>query len=126
MCNLECDVMQHGVLLASDVAHHCTMPYHRRCMWITGSGSMRSPCSLVRQWKDSAMFQSVIWDFDGTLVDTYPAIARAVNRALATFGRDASLARVIELSSICLDLCIKTLAADNDLHPDVLDAHFAL
>src|SRR4051812_16541749 len=71
------------------------------------------------------MFQAIIWDFDGTLVDTYPAIARAVNTALATFGRAAPLPRVIELSSISLDVCIKTLAADYDLPLDTLDTRFA-
>ncbi len=52
------------------------------------------------------MFQSIIWDFDGTLVDTYPAIARAVNTALAAYGKQADLPRVVELTSISLDHCI--------------------
>jgi phosphoglycolate phosphatase len=72
------------------------------------------------------MFQSIIWDFDGTLVDTYPAIARAVNTALASFGKAAALSRVIELSSISLERCIKTLAADYDLPLEAFDARFAL
>ncbi len=70
------------------------------------------------------MFQSIIWDFDGTLVDTYPAIARAVNTALAAYDKQADLPRVVELTSISLDHCIKTLAAEYALPIEQFDARF--
>lgn len=37
-----------------------------------------------------------IWDFDGTLFDTYPVIIRCMRRALAGFGRDCSPAECME------------------------------
>jgi HAD superfamily hydrolase (TIGR01509 family) len=70
------------------------------------------------------VFQDIIWDFDGTLVDTYPAIARAVNLALAAFGASAALERIIELSSISLDHCMRELAQEHGLAEAALDAEF--
>lgn len=70
------------------------------------------------------MFQAIIWDFDGTLMDTYPAIARAVNLALAAFDMVVPLERIVELSSISLDYCIRELAQTHDLPYDQLDAQF--
>jgi HAD superfamily hydrolase (TIGR01549 family) len=70
------------------------------------------------------VFQAVIWDFDGTLVDTYPAIARAVNLALAAFGASAALERIIELSSISLDHCLRELAQAHGLSDAALGAEF--
>jgi HAD superfamily hydrolase (TIGR01509 family) len=70
------------------------------------------------------MFQAVIWDFDGTLIDTYPAIARAINLALATFGANAPLERIIELSSISLDHCMRELVQEYGLAQAALDAEF--
>ncbi len=34
------------------------------------------------------MFRHVIWDFDGTLFDTYPSMTKAMQMALARFGID--------------------------------------
>ena len=70
------------------------------------------------------MFQAVIWDFDGTLIDTYPAIAHAINRALAAFGANAPLERIIELSSISLDHCMRELAQEHGLAEAALDVEF--
>lgn len=66
----------------------------------------------------------IIWDFDGTLHDTYPPIARAVNSALAHFGHVASLDRVIELTSLSLDYCIAELAKDYHIDQYMLDTVF--
>jgi HAD superfamily hydrolase (TIGR01509 family) len=70
------------------------------------------------------VFQAVIWDFDGTLVDTYPAIARAVNLALAASGASAALERIIELSSISLDHCLRELAQEHGAPYTALVAEF--
>jgi HAD superfamily hydrolase (TIGR01509 family) len=70
------------------------------------------------------MLRAVIWDFDGTICDTYPAIAHAVNTALARFGAAATLARITDLASISLERCIRTLAEDFALPYDQLDATF--
>jgi HAD superfamily hydrolase (TIGR01549 family) len=71
------------------------------------------------------MLCAVIWDFDGTICDTYPAIARAVNLALARFGAQATLAHIIDLASISLEHCIRTLAEDFALPYDQVDAAFS-
>ena len=70
------------------------------------------------------MLRAVIWDFDGTICDTYPAIAHAVNTALAHFGAVATLARITDLASISLERCIRTLAEDFALPYDQLNAAF--
>jgi HAD superfamily hydrolase (TIGR01549 family) len=72
------------------------------------------------------MFRYIIWDFDGTLVDTYPEIARAVNQALATFGKSVSLERVIELSSISLDFCTSELSKEFAIAQEALDEQFSI
>lgn len=72
------------------------------------------------------MLKAVIWDFDGTICDTYPAIVRAVNEALSAFGASASRERIIELSSISMDGCIRTLAQDLTIPYEDLNRAFAL
>ena len=72
------------------------------------------------------MVKAIIWDFDGTLLDTYPEIARAVNQALATFGYRASPEHVIELSSISLDFCIRELSKEFEISLEALQTQFAL
>lgn len=37
-----------------------------------------------------------IWDFDGTLMDTYPNIIRYLRQALQEFGKDASAVEIME------------------------------
>ena len=71
------------------------------------------------------MLRAVIWDFDGTICDTYPAIAWAVNLALARFGAKATLEHITELASISLQWCIRTLAAEFALPYDQVDAAFS-
>ena len=70
------------------------------------------------------MLCAVIRDFDGTICDTYRAIADAVNTALARFGAAATLARITDLASISLERCVRTLAEDFALPYDQLDAAF--
>jgi phosphoglycolate phosphatase-like HAD superfamily hydrolase len=70
------------------------------------------------------MFNAIIWDFDGTLCDTYPEIARTVNEALAVFGKTASLDRVVGLSSISLAFCITELSQEFALSREALNEAF--
>jgi phosphoglycolate phosphatase-like HAD superfamily hydrolase len=53
---------------------------------------MRTPDGTVRT------IRNVVWDVDGTLFDTYPAISRAFRAALREFGQDASLGRIVALA----------------------------
>jgi len=56
------------------------------------------------------MFRNIIWDVDGTLFDTYPAIARAIKAALNDLGKDESLAQIMALAKQSLNHCGTVLA----------------
>lgn len=56
------------------------------------------------------MFRNIIWDVDGTLFDTYPAIAKAIKAALNDLGKDAPLAWIAELAKQSLSQCDTVLA----------------
>ncbi len=73
---------------------------------------------------DEPVIKNIIWDVDGTLFDTYPAIARAFRAALADLGKDSDLDRILGLSRQSLGLCTTTLAAENRLNEDELDRAF--
>lgn len=96
-------------------------------------GSQTVPCSMLNFpqrnridiERNILVLKAILWDFDGTICDTYPAIAHAVNQALARFGATASFERVVELTSISLDTCIRTLAREYGIRYDDLDAAFS-
>ena len=62
------------------------------------------------------MFRNIIWDVDGTLFDTYPAIARAFQVALNDLGKDASLEWIEGLARTSLSYCVTTLASQCQLN----------
>ena len=64
--------------------------------------------------KDRAI-RNIIWDVDGTLFDTYPAIARAYRAALREFGQDAGLPRIVALARDSLSRCTASLAEEYGL-----------
>ena len=64
------------------------------------------------------MFRNIIWDVDGTLFDTYPAIARAFQAALNDLGKDASLDSIAGLAKISIGHCVTTLASQCQLNQD--------
>jgi phosphoglycolate phosphatase-like HAD superfamily hydrolase len=68
--------------------------------------------------------RNIIWDVDGTLFDTYPAIARAFRAALNDLGRDAPLERITELARDSLGRCATTLAGESGLDLARLEAAF--
>ena len=63
-------------------------------------------------------FQNLIWDFDGTLFDTYPPLNLATRKAVAEFGGDESEARVAALLSDTLADTINILANELDLESE--------
>ena len=67
---------------------------------------------------------NVIWDVDGTLFDTYPAISRSFKAALKELGSDAPLAWIADLARESLGQCATTLAEEHQLDRDVLEAAF--
>ncbi len=61
---------------------------------------------------------------DGTLFDTYPAIARAFQAALNDFGKEASLDWIEGLAKISLSHCVKTLADQYHLNEENIGQAF--
>src|SRR5512146_799171 len=68
--------------------------------------------------------RNVIWDVDGTLFDTYPAIARAFRAALGELGADDSEERIAHLARESLGHCMAALVADHGLDPARFEAAF--
>jgi HAD superfamily hydrolase (TIGR01509 family) len=60
-------------------------------------------------------FRNAIWDFDGTLFDTYPAICRAFQQALADFDAFAPLAEIESLCRVEVSHCATELAVRFEL-----------
>lgn len=56
------------------------------------------------------MYKNIIWDLDGTLFDTYPAIARAYRSAVRHFGGDAPLDWITDQARISMNNCATSLA----------------
>jgi HAD superfamily hydrolase (TIGR01509 family) len=52
-----------------------------------------------------SLFRNIIWDVDGTLFDTYPAIVGAFKAALHELGKEADQAWIVELAKQSLSLC---------------------
>jgi phosphoglycolate phosphatase-like HAD superfamily hydrolase len=71
------------------------------------------------------VIRNIIWDVDGTLFDTYPAIARAFRAALNDLGQDAALHRIERLARRSLGECAATLAAQCRVDRARLEARVA-
>jgi phosphoglycolate phosphatase-like HAD superfamily hydrolase len=70
------------------------------------------------------MFRNIIWDVDGTLFDTYPAIAKAFQVALNDLGKDASLEWIESLAKISLGHCVTALANQCQLNKEAIGQAF--
>jgi phosphoglycolate phosphatase-like HAD superfamily hydrolase len=70
------------------------------------------------------MFRNIIWDVDGTLFDTYPAIASSFQAALNDSGKEAPLDWIEELAKISISHCVATLADQYHLSADKLGQTF--
>lgn len=70
------------------------------------------------------MIRNIIWDVDGTLFDTYPAIARAFKAALNDLGADASLDWIEGLARKSLGYCASTLAGEYQLNAEAIGQAF--
>jgi phosphoglycolate phosphatase-like HAD superfamily hydrolase len=72
----------------------------------------------------ATMFRNIIWDIDGTLFDTYPAIARAFQSALNDLGKDAALEWIEDLAKTSLSYCVTTLANQCQLREEDIEQAF--
>ena len=66
------------------------------------------------------VIRHIIWDVDGTLFDTYPAISASFLNALADFGASAPLPEIESLARVEVFHCAAELAARFDLATDDL------
>lgn len=67
-------------------------------------------------------FKNVLWDFDGTLFDTYPPLIQAIERALAELGASEARDVIAELLSETLAVCVADLAKTHELDPAQFEA----
>jgi phosphoglycolate phosphatase-like HAD superfamily hydrolase len=71
------------------------------------------------------MIRHLIWDVDGTLFDTYPAIARSFQAAAHDLGAPAAYDEVMCLAQVSVDHCVTTLSTTYALPADQLEELFA-
>jgi phosphoglycolate phosphatase-like HAD superfamily hydrolase len=71
------------------------------------------------------MIRNIIWDVDGTLFDTYPAIIAAFQAVLIANGCSTAPGHIADLAQISLTHCVQVLAAEFSLDPDRTGAQFS-
>jgi phosphoglycolate phosphatase-like HAD superfamily hydrolase len=70
------------------------------------------------------VFLNLIWDFDGTLFNTYPAIANSLRAAVRDLAVPPSFEEVRDMALISIEGCLKTMSTTYDLPLDELEAGF--
>jgi HAD superfamily hydrolase (TIGR01549 family) len=70
------------------------------------------------------MIRNIIWDVDGTLFNTYPAIAAAFQSALADLGKTAPVDWIVSLAKQSMGFCETTLAERYQLTEEEIDRKF--
>jgi HAD superfamily hydrolase (TIGR01509 family) len=70
------------------------------------------------------LFRHIIWDVDGTLFDTYPAIAQAFKAALNDLGQDAPADWIEGLARQSVDHCLSSLATTYQVPEEAIDQGF--
>ena len=71
------------------------------------------------------MIKNILWDLDGTIFDTYPAITYAISKSLNNMGFSAALNVIDGLARQSIDHCLETLSQRFKLDPDLLRTQFA-
>jgi phosphoglycolate phosphatase-like HAD superfamily hydrolase len=71
------------------------------------------------------MIRNLIWDLDGTLLDTYPTMTQAFVAALADLGQTVDPARVDSLARQSLGYCAEVLAGETGINPEEIANRFA-
>jgi phosphoglycolate phosphatase-like HAD superfamily hydrolase len=66
------------------------------------------------------MIKNLLWDFDGTLIDTYPAIAAAFQASINVLGADVPREQVLQLARVSLDHCTNQLSEITGLDPQAI------
>jgi phosphoglycolate phosphatase-like HAD superfamily hydrolase len=73
---------------------------------------------------NKAMIKHLIWDLDGTLFDTYPALTDAFLAALADWGHTPEPEVVLGLLQVSMTHCITSLAEAYQLPQEALESGF--
>lgn len=71
------------------------------------------------------MFRNIIWDLDGTLFDTYPAMIRAFHAALADFDKTTKTSCIEKRIKVSIKRCTAVMAARFSLDEDALGQAFS-
>jgi HAD superfamily hydrolase (TIGR01509 family) len=69
-------------------------------------------------------YRHLIWDMDGTLFDTYPAINRAMQDTLAEFGVSVPLEEIALLMAETFSHCVETVAARHGLEAAAVEQRY--
>ena len=70
------------------------------------------------------MIRNLIWDFDGTLFDTYPAIVNSLRAAVADLAVPPSFEKVRDMALVSIDGCLTTMSTTYDIPLEELEARF--
>ncbi len=70
------------------------------------------------------MIRNLIWDMDGTLFDTYPAINQAFALACADLGKPPPVSHIAPLTKKSRGHCTAVLATELSVDPDEVARHF--
>jgi phosphoglycolate phosphatase-like HAD superfamily hydrolase len=70
------------------------------------------------------VFKNILWDVDGTLLDTYPAITYAISKSLNEMGLSVPLNVIDGHARQSISDCVKTLSQRFKLDPDLLRDKF--
>jgi HAD superfamily hydrolase (TIGR01509 family) len=71
------------------------------------------------------VYRFFIWDFDGTLVDSYPGIVQAFDEALGDFGCHEDPDEIHALCMNTLSHCAETLCERFEIDQDAFEAAFS-
>jgi phosphoglycolate phosphatase-like HAD superfamily hydrolase len=71
-----------------------------------------------------SVIRNIIWDFDGTLFDTYPALIRAFSKALDDYGVQISQELIVRHARLSLTLYGDELAKQYDLDPEEMQQRY--
>ena len=70
------------------------------------------------------VIRNLIWDFDGTLFDTYPAIVNSLRAAVGDLAVPPSSEEVMAMALVSIDGCLQTMSTTYGLPLDELGARF--
>ena len=72
------------------------------------------------------MYKHILWDFDGTLFDTYPALARALHQALEIHGVSADVQEIYGRMRVTVGAALSYYEKEYALPPEYRETYRAL